>query len=52
MTEELIDALEKDLGNSRFAAELTHILPCIWDIDYSIENVEKVCATYFLKNSS
>jgi hypothetical protein len=45
MNEELIDALEKDLGNSRFAAELTHIQPCIWDIDYSLENVEKVCDT-------
>lgn len=45
MNEEFIDALGKDLGISRFAAELTHILPCIWDIDYSLENVEKVSKT-------
>jgi aldehyde dehydrogenase (NAD+) len=47
MKEELIDALEKDLGNSRFASELSHVIPCIWDIDYSLENVEKV-RPYFI----
>lgn len=42
MKEELIDALEKDLGNSRFASEMSHVLPCIWDVDYSLVHVEKV----------
>jgi len=42
MNDELLLSLEKDLGNSKFAAELSHILPCIWDIDFSLENVEKV----------
>ena len=43
MNQELLDALEKDLGYSSFGAELSHIITCIWDIDYSLENVEKVC---------
>lgn len=42
MHDELAAALEKDLGLSPFASELSHITPCIWDIDHSLENVEKV----------
>ena len=41
MKDELTGALEKDLGKSKFVTELTSLLPCIWDIDYSLENVEK-----------
>ncbi len=46
MNDELLESLEKDLGISSFAAELSHILPCLWDIDYSLENVEKVVSYY------
>jgi len=42
MKDELTSALEKDLGKSKFVSEFTSLLPCIWDIDYSLENVEKV----------
>ncbi len=42
MKEELTGALEKDLGKSKFVSEFTSLLPCIWDVDYSLENVEKV----------
>jgi aldehyde dehydrogenase (NAD+) len=42
MKDELTGALEQDLGKSKFVSEFTSLLPCIWDIDYSLENVEKV----------
>ena len=42
MKDELTGALEIDLGKSKFVSEFTSLLPCIWDIDYSLENVEKV----------
>ena len=42
MKDDLTGALEKDLGKSKFVSEFTSLLPCIWDIDYSLENVDKV----------
>ncbi len=42
MKDELTGALEQDLGKSKFVSEFTSLLPCIWDVDYSLENVEKV----------
>jgi len=42
MKDELTGSLEIDLGKSKFVSEFTSLLPCIWDIDYSLENVEKV----------
>ena len=48
MTPQLVDAIEKDLGRSTFATELAEITTCIWDIEYSLENVEKVPALSFL----
>jgi hypothetical protein len=42
MTDELTSALEKDLGKSKFVSELTSIMPCLWDVEYSLERVEQV----------
>jgi hypothetical protein len=42
MKDELTSALEKDLGKSKFVSEFTSLYPCIWDIEYSLANVEKV----------
>jgi hypothetical protein len=42
MKEEFLDAIEKDLGNARFASEISHVLPCIWDIDFNLDHVDEV----------
>ena len=42
MSIQMTAAIEKDLGKSPFVTELTSLQPCIWDIEYSLEHVEKV----------
>ena len=42
MTPKLTAALESDLGKSAFVTELTSLAPCLWDVEYSLENIDEV----------
>lgn len=39
---QMTSAIEKDLGNSPFVTEISGIYPCICDIEYDLEHVDKV----------
>lgn len=43
-------AIEKDLGKSPFVTELTSVQPCFWDIEYSLDHVDKVKFNHFHAN--
>lgn len=43
----MLEAIEKDLGKSRFVTELTSLMPCEWDIKYNLDHVDKVTNEIF-----
>lgn len=39
-------AIEKDLGKTPFVTEFTSLIPCIWDVEYSLDHIDEVMKTF------
>ena len=42
MKDQMLVAIEKDLGKSKFVTELTSLYPCLWEIQHDLTNIDEV----------